>query len=137
KLIVISSGLLSFLRADTVPGVRPARHLDAQGVDGRAGGEEQGPEVGAAERAVRRDFRSADDAEPRAIGREDPRAARARAEDAALGVHLYPVGHAVGLVGRHVGEDAAPDELAVRIDFEGMDVLRPPRVGYVEHALVR
>src|SRR5437879_4922820 len=91
----------------------------------------------AAERAVRRDFRSADDAEPRAIGREDPRAARARAEDAALGVHLHPVGHAVGLVGRHVGEDAAPDELAVRIDFEGMDVLRPPRVGYVEHALVR
>ncbi len=78
----------------------------------------------------------ADDPEPRAVGREDPGAARARAVDAALDVHLHAVGHAVGLVGGHVGEDAPAQDAAVAVQLEHVDVLRPARVGHVEQPLV-
>src|ERR1700730_2305949 len=85
--------------------MRLPSYLDAHRVDRRAGGEEQRLEVGTAEGEVGRHLGGADDAEVRPIGGEDPRAARARAVDAAFHVHLHAVGHAIRLVGRHVGKD--------------------------------
>src|SRR5712691_3880526 len=99
-----------------------SRHPDAHRVDRRAGGEEQRLEIGAAEGEVGRHLGSADDAEPGPIGGEDPRAARARAVDPAFHVHLHAVGHAIRLVGGHVGEDAPAHHLAGGIQLEHMDV---------------
>src|SRR5215510_10331275 len=88
----------SVLRAHAVPRVRLARCLRSQRVDRRARGEEERPEIGPAEGQVGRDLRRADDPEPAAVRREDPRAARAGAIDPALDVHLHAVRNAVGFV---------------------------------------
>ena len=85
---------------------------------------------------VGRDLRRADDAEPRPVGREHPGAARTGAVDLALDVDLHAVGHAVGLLGRHVGKDAPPDHVAGGIELDRVDVLGVAGIGDVEHALV-
>src|SRR4029077_883459 len=104
--------LLGSLRPQAVPRVWLARHLAAQGVDRGAGGEEDRLEVGAAKGKVGRYLRGADDAEPRAVGREHPGPARAGTVDPALDVDLHAVGDAVGLLRRHVGEDPSPHHVA-------------------------
>src|SRR5215472_8595720 len=110
---------------------------DPKGVHGGASGEEERLEIRRAEGEVGGHFGSADDAEPLALAGEHPGAAGPGAEDASFGVHLHAVGHAVRLVGGHVGEDAPPDHPACRVQLEHVDVLGPARVGDVEEPLVR
>ncbi len=77
------------------------------------------------------------DAVGRAVRREHPGTAGPGAVDPAVHVHLHAVGHAVRLVGRHVGEDPPPHHGAAGVELERVDVLGPARVGDVERALVR
>ena len=72
----------------------------------------------------------------RAVGREHPGAARAGAKDPAVDIDLHAVGHAVGLLGRHVGKDAPPDHVAGGVELDRVDVLGMARIGDVEDALV-
>src|ERR1700740_2421327 len=97
--------LLSSLRPGTIPRGRLTRHLATQGVDRGASGEKDGLEVWSAKGEVGRDLRRADDAEPGAVGSEDPSAARAGAIDPAFDVDLHAVGNAIGFLGGHVRED--------------------------------
>src|SRR5262245_42148810 len=76
-----------------------AGHPDAQAVDRGAGRQEERAEIRPAEGDIGRHFRSADDPEPRAVGRENPRAARSGAVHAPLDVDLHAVRHAIDLVG--------------------------------------
>src|SRR3989442_16005858 len=98
-----------------VPGVWPSGYLDAQRVDRGAGREEQRPEIAAAEGEVRGHLRRANDPEPGAVGCEDPGAARPRAKDPALDVHLHTVGDTVRLAGGRVGEATAAHEVAAGV----------------------
>src|SRR5438445_8291900 len=100
-----------------VPRVGLARRLHAQRVDRRARGQEQGSEIGPAEGEVGRNLGRPDDAEPGAVGREDPGTPGAGAVDATVHVDLHAVGDAVGLVGRHVSEDPPPHHVAARVQL--------------------
>src|SRR5690348_14672513 len=90
--------LLGSLRPRPIPWVRLPRNLAAQRVDRGARGEEDCPQVGAAEGEVGRDLRRADDPEPGPVRREDPSAAWAGAIDPPLDIDLHAVWHAVGLL---------------------------------------
>src|SRR5438552_4148156 len=128
--------LLGSLRPQPIPRVRLPRHLAAQGVDRGAGGKENRLQVGAAKGEVGGDLRRADDAEPRAVGGKYPSAARAGAIDPALDIDLHAVGHAVGLLRGHVGEDAPAHHVAGAVELDRVDVLGMARIGDVEDALV-
>src|SRR5215813_5906882 len=117
-------------------GMGKTRRLDPERVYGGARGKEQRPEIGPAEGEIGGHLGRSDDAEPLALRREHPRATGTSAEDAALGVHLHAVGHAVRLVGGHVGEDAPPDHAPRRVQLEDVDVLGPAGVGHIEEPLV-
>src|SRR5215475_7555580 len=116
--------------------MRLPRDLAAQGVDRGAGGEENRLQVGAAKSEVGRDLRGADDAEPGAIGREHPGPAGAGAIDPALDIYLHAVGDAVGLLGRHVREDAPPYHVARSVELDRVYVLSVARVGDVKGPFV-
>src|SRR5262245_54750794 len=77
-----------------VPGMRIARHLHAQRVDGGVGAAQQRAQIGPAEGEVHGLLGPADDAEALAVGREHPDAAGSRAVDAADAVDLQAVGDA-------------------------------------------
>src|SRR5206468_3115965 len=79
-------------------GMRLPGHLHPERIHGRARGEEEGAEIRSAEGEVGGHLGRTDDAEPRSVRREDPRAAGAGAVDATLDVHLHAVRHAVRLV---------------------------------------
>src|SRR5260370_22766020 len=85
---------LVLLGPQAVPGGRLTGGLDAHRVDRGAGVEENGPEIGTAKAQVGRDLGGADDAEPRAVGCEHPRAAPPRTIDTALHIDLHAGGHA-------------------------------------------
>src|SRR5215475_8356742 len=104
-------------------GMGETGRLAPEGVHGGACGEEARLEVRPAEGEVGRDFGSADDAKPLALGRKHPGAAGPRAEDASFRVHLHAIGYAVRVVGGHVGEDPPPGHPACRVELEHMDVL--------------
>src|SRR5262245_47209476 len=72
-------------------GMGKTGRLDLEGIHGGARGEEERLEVRPAEGEVGRDFGSADDAKPLALGREHPGAAGPRAEDASFRVHLHAI----------------------------------------------
>ena len=95
-----SAGKIPALRAfalrpgTQIPGVRVARHLHAQRVDGGVRAAQHGAQVGAAEGEVHGLLRPLDDADALAVGREHPDAAGPGAIDAADGVDLEAVGEA-------------------------------------------
>src|SRR5215210_3927527 len=107
--------LPSLFPGPLVPGMRVAGHLDAQGVDRAVRAAEQGAQIGPAEGEVDGLLRPPDDSDARSVRRHDPDAARAGAIDPADAVDLEAVGNA-GLVAVEVGEDAAPDHVAVRVE---------------------
>src|SRR5712691_9882860 len=111
---------------------RQARRLDPQAVDRGAAGEEQRLHVRAAKAQIGRYLRRLDHAELLAARREDPGAAGAGAIDPALDIDLHPVGHALLLVRRHVGEDPPPHHVAGAIEVDRVDVHRLPGIGDVE-----
>src|SRR5215510_8055918 len=110
-------------------GMGKTGRLDLKGVHGGTCGEEERLEVRPAEGDVGRDLGSADDAKPRALGREHPGAAGPGAEDTSLRVHLHAVGYAIRLVGGHVGEDPPPDQTASPSPPTHRAATSPPRAG--------
>src|SRR5437870_10637032 len=115
--------LRDLLRPEAVARLWLARHLAAQRVDRGAGSKEDRLEVGAAKGEVGRYLRGADDAEPRAVRREHPGPARAGTVNPTVDIDLHAVGHTIGLLRRHVGEDPSPHHVARPVEFDGVDVL--------------
>src|SRR6516165_7002983 len=117
--------------------MRIAGHPDAQRVDRGVRATEQRPQVRPAEREIDSLLRPADDAYAPAVRRHDPNTAWSSAINPADAIDLEAVGDArlVALV--EIGEDAAPDPVAGRVESDRVDVLGGARVGDVHRALVR
>src|SRR3954471_2819955 len=115
-LVLSLSMAPSLLPALFVPGMRIARHLDAQGIDGGMRAAEQGSQIRSAKREIDRLLRPSDDPDAPAVRFHDPDAARAGAIDPADTVNLQPVGDARLAAFVEVGEDAAPDYMTVRVE---------------------
>src|SRR5580693_3802713 len=129
-------GLLRLLRAALVPGMRIARHLDAQRVDRGVRATEQRPQLRSAEREVDGLLRPPDDADARAVRCHDPDAARPSAINPANAVDLEAVGDAQLTALVEVGEDAAANHVAGRVEPDRVDVLREAHVRDIHRALV-
>src|SRR5690348_2661016 len=114
--------------AQLVPGVRVARQLDPQGVDLAVLAAQQGAQVRPAKREIDRLHGPSDDADAPAVGRHDPDPARPGAINPADAVDLEAVGYPRLAALVEVGEDAAPDHVAGRVEPDRVDVLRGARV---------
>src|SRR3954469_11318799 len=116
--------------------MRIARHLDPQCVNRAVRATEQGAQIRSAEGEVDGLLWPADDADAPAIWRHHPDAARAGAINPADTVDLQPVGYARLRAFVQIGENAAPDHVARRVELDRVDVLRGARVRDVHRALV-
>src|SRR4051794_24539962 len=114
----------SLLAAPFVPGMRIARHLDAEGVNRGVGAAEQSAQIRSAKGEIDRLLRPADDPDAPAVRFHDPDAAGSGAIDPADAVYLEPVRNTRLAVFVEVGEDAAPDHVAVRVEPDRVDILR-------------
>src|SRR5438309_3506032 len=98
-----------------VPGMRTAGNFDAQRIDRGVGATEQRSQVRPAEREVDGLLRPPDDADAPTVRGHDPDAARPRAINPADAVDLEAVGDARLAALVEIGEDAAPDHVAVGV----------------------
>ena len=103
--------------------MRIARHLDPQRVNRGVRATEQGPQIRAAESEVDGLLRPSDHADASAVRRHNPDAARAGAVNPADAVDFQAVGYARLGALVEVGEDAAPDHVAGRVEPDRVDVL--------------
>src|SRR4051812_40571387 len=106
----------SLLPAPFVPGMRIARHLDAERIDGAMRAAEQGSQIRSAKGEIDRLLRPADDPDPPAVRFHDPDAAGSGAIHPADAVNLQPVRDARLAAFVQIGEDAAADHMTVRIE---------------------